>query len=117
LQTDAIIDAGLSLTTYRLSMFRSNNRPTRGAFRFRLARTSVEVEFISEAARIDLNSAPKVLIAGLFAALGAQPLDARVYADRVVAWRPPVQPGAPDREEALYRAAGLTYPPRRAPFN
>lgn len=117
LQTDALINAGLSLTTYRLSMSQLNNRPTRGAFRFRLARTSVEVEFISEAARIDLNSAPKALIAGLFAALGAQSRDAGDYADRVVTWRTPVKSGAFDREEALYLAAGLTYPPRRAPFN
>lgn len=117
LQTDALINAGLSLTTYQLSMAPLNNRPARGAFRFRLARTSVEVEFMSEAARIDLNSAPKALIAGLFATLGAQSSDAADYADRVVAWRTPVKPGAPDREEALYLAAGLTYPPRRAPFN
>src|SRR5262249_7820254 len=65
----------------------------------------------------DLNSAPKALIAGLFAALGAQSNDAGGYADRVVAWRTTVKPGAPDSEEALYRAAGLPYPPRRAPFN
>lgn len=115
LQTDALVTAGLDLTTYRLSM--SNNRPTRGAFRFRLARTNVDVEFLSEAARIDLNSAPKAFIAGLFAALGAQSNDASGYADRIVAWRTPVKPGVPDGEEALYRAAGLPYPPRRAAFN
>ncbi|MCP4618172.1 MAG: general secretion pathway protein GspK [Bradyrhizobium sp.] len=117
LQTDALIAAGLDLTTYRLSMSTPNSRPTRGAFRFRLARTNVEVEFLSEAARIDLNSAPKVLIAGLFAALGAQSSDADGYAERVVAWRTQVKPGVADGEEALYRSAGLPYPPRRAPFN
>ena len=118
LQTDALITAGLELTTYRLSMPTPNGRrPTRGAFRFRLARTNVEIEFLSEAARVDLNSAPRVLIAGLFAALGAQSRDAEGYADRVIAWRTLAKPGAPDGEEALYRAAGLSYPPRRAPFN
>ena len=117
LQTDALIAAGLDLTTYRLSMTTAGTRPTRGAFRFRLARTNVDVEFLSEAARVDLNSAPKSLIAGLFAALGAQSSDADGYAERVIAWRTLVKPGVPDSEEALYRAAGLPYPPRRAPFN
>lgn len=118
LQTDALITAGLELTTYQLSASTSNGRrPTRGAFRFRLARTSVDVEFLSEAARVDLNSASKALIAGLFAALGAQSRDAEGYAERVIAWRTSVKPGVPDSEEALYRAAGLKYPPRRAPFN
>ena len=117
LQTDAIITAGLDLTTYRLSMSAPGGRPTRGAFRFRLARTNVDVEFLSEAARVDLNSAPKALIAGLFAALGAQSQDADGYAERVIAWRTQVKPGASDGEEALYRAAGLPYPPRRAPFS
>lgn len=118
LQTDALITAALELTTYRLSIPSPNGqRATRGAFHFRLARTSVDVEFLSEAARVDLNSAPKALIAGLFAALGAQSRDAGGYAERVVAWRTPARPGAPDSEEALYRAAGLPYPPRRAPFN
>lgn len=115
LQHDSLISAGLALTTYRIST--TVNRPTRGAFRFRLARTNVEVEFMSEAARIDLNSAPKALVSGLFAVLGAQPRDAGEYADRIIAWRTPVKPGAPDSEEAIYRSAGLTYPPRRAPFN
>ncbi|MGL6061192.1 MAG: general secretion pathway protein GspK [Bradyrhizobium sp.] len=117
LQTDALVTAGLDLTTYRLSASMAGKRPTRGAFRFRLARTNVDVEFLSEAARIDLNSAPKALIAGLFAALGAQSNDANGYADRVIAWRTLAKPGVADGEEALYRAAGLAYPPRRAPFN
>ncbi len=85
-RADALITAGLELTAYRLSMS-TNPRPTRGEFRFRLARTSVEVEYLSEAARVDLNSAPKALITGLFAALGAQPGDAAGYADRVIGWR------------------------------
>ncbi|MBA7471222.1 hypothetical protein ES703_20638 [subsurface metagenome] len=117
LQTDALITAGLDLTTYRLSLSGPSRRQTRGAFRFRLARTNVDVEFLSEAARIDLNSAPNALIAGLFATLGAQSTDANSYAERIIAWRTPVKPDAPDGEEALYRAAGLPYPPRRAPFN
>jgi general secretion pathway protein K len=114
-QTEALVGASLELAAYRLSSV--ERRPTRGDFRFRMSHAEVTVEYISEAARIDLNAAPKELIAGLFAVLGAKPDAAAQYADRVVAWRTPPQPNAPDSEDALYRAAGLRYSPRRSPFS
>jgi general secretion pathway protein K len=116
-QTEALISAGLELTAYQLSSTANASRPTRGAFRFRLADADVTVEFMSEAARIDLNAAPKALIAGLFAVLGAQAEAAEQYAERVVAWRSPPKLNAQDGEDSLYRAAGLLYSPRRSPFN
>ena len=115
LQTDALIAAALELTTFRLSG--PPPRPAHGGFRFRLARTEVEVEFLAEGARIDLNFASREVIAGLFAVLGAQSNDAGNYADRVIAWRTAARPGVPDNEAALYLAAGLPYPPRHAPFD
>jgi general secretion pathway protein K len=57
------------------------------------------------------------MFAGLFAALGAKPAAADQFADRVVGWRTRPKPNAQDEEEAIYRAAGLNYLPRRAPFN
>lgn len=117
LLTEPIVAAGLELTTYQLSSPEAEKRPTRGSFRFRLGRTDVAVEFISEAARVDINAAPKPLIAGLFASLGVPPQQAYQYADRVIGWRTPPKEGAEDGEEALYRAAGLRYSPRGAPFN
>jgi general secretion pathway protein K len=116
-QTEALADASLELTAYKVSSVTPDQRPTQGAFRFRMLRANVSVEFVSEAARIDLNSAPKPMIAGLFTVLGASPEAAAAYADRVVAWRTPPQQGVADGEDALYRAAGLRYSPRRAPFN
>jgi general secretion pathway protein K len=116
-QTEALISASLELTAYQLSSTVNASRPTRGAFRFRLAGADVTVEFMSEAARIDLNAAPKALIAGLFAVLGAQAEAAEQYAERVVAWRSPPKLNAQDSEDSLYRAAGLLYSPRRSPFN
>jgi general secretion pathway protein K len=116
-QTEALVGASLELTAYRLSASAGDRRPTRGTFHFRLSRAEVEVEFLSEAARIDLNNAPKALIAGLFAALGAKSDAAEQYAERVVAWRTAPPPNAPDSEDALYRAAGLRYSPRRSPFS
>jgi len=79
--------------------------------------TRIEVAYRSENARIDLNSAPKELLVGLFAHLGWSDVDAAAFADRIVAWRTPVQPNAANPEPDAYRKAGLDYLPRQAPFN
>ncbi len=102
-------------------------QPSRGAFSFSAGAANVSVTFVSEAARIDLNEAPKEMLAGLFAAFGVKSEDAVEYANRIVGWRdPPKEGAASDRdplkggaaydEEGLYRSAGLKYPPRRGPF-
>jgi general secretion pathway protein K len=115
LQAEALVTAGLELTAYQLSGPDVDTRPTQGAFRFRMGRCDVAVEFRSEAARIDLNAAPKELLAGLFAGLGARSDAAEFYADRIVGWR---QPGDVDNPEAgAYRTAGLSYGPRQGPFS
>jgi general secretion pathway protein K len=116
IEADALMSASVELTAYQLFGVPAQGRPTRGAFDFRLGRANVAVEFCSEAARIDLNEAPKELLSGLFIALGAQPDAARQYADRVVGWRTTPKTGERDEEAALYRASGLSYFPRGAPF-
>jgi general secretion pathway protein K len=110
LQAEAVVSAGLELTAYQVTAI-PENRPTHGAFKVRLGNADVAVDFRSEAARIDLNLAPKELLAGLFAALGARPDDALVYADRVVGWRT-TPPEGQDLEAAAYRNAGRRYAPR-----
>ena len=45
------------------------------------------VEFRSESARVDLNTAPKELLSGLFASIGVRREMADDLADRIVAWR------------------------------
>jgi len=116
IEADALMSASVELTAYQLFGMPTQARPTRGAFDFRLGRANVAVEFCSEAAHVDLNEAPKELLSGLFIALGAQPDAARQYADRVVGWRTTPKTGDRDEEASLYRAAGLTYFPRGAPF-
>jgi general secretion pathway protein K len=76
----------------------------------------VAVTFRSEAARIDLNSAPKALLAGLIIGLGGTPANAADYADRILAWRAPTEAGEDDPETSSYRTAGIAYAPRHAPF-
>ena len=66
LQAQALITAGLELTAFRLIGFDDANRPSSGAFTFRIGRVQdICVEFHSEGARIDLNMAPKPLLSGL----------------------------------------------------
>jgi general secretion pathway protein K len=144
IQSEALVFASLELTAYQVSVPKPNglqqagspartdpnvsqtqNRPppppTHGDFSFRLAHADVAATFISEAARIDLNFASPQLLANFFAALGTQPQQAQQYAERIAGWiQKPKQTASlaaePDKEEALYRAAGRTYSPRGAPF-
>jgi general secretion pathway protein K len=116
LQAEGLMRAALELTAYRLTATDPDNRPSRGDFVFRLGRAGVTVDFRSEAGRIDLNSAPKELLAGLFAGLGARASDAEYYADRVIAWRTAQDPDRRNEEAAAYRTAGLPYGPRQGPF-
>jgi general secretion pathway protein K len=74
------------------------------------------VTFRSEAARIDLNAAPKPLLAGFMTGLGAAPSDAAGYADRILAWRATTELGDDDPENSFYRNSGVPYLPRHAPF-
>jgi general secretion pathway protein K len=74
------------------------------------------VTFRSEAARIDLNAAPKTLLTGLIIGLGGAPSNAADYADRILAWRAPAEGGDDDPETSSYRTAGIAYAPRHAPF-
>jgi len=116
LQTEALVSAAVELTAYQLRLTDQEARPGRGSFETRLNGAELSVAFVSEASRIDLNVAPKELIAGLFGVLGATEEDAKQFADRVVAWRTTSTRGTGGYEDALYRTAGLKYPPRQAPF-
>jgi general secretion pathway protein K len=118
-QASALIKASLELTAYHFGGAENQGGLTRGSFTFRLGPASVGVDFVSEAARIDLNAAPATLLSGLFRALGATPNRADYYAQRVVAWRTKgsAQVTDLDTESVTYRAAGLHYLPREAPFN
>jgi len=116
LKAEALVSAGVELTAYQLTLARDDTRPQRGSFQFRMNDADVAVTFTSEAARIDLNLAPKELLAGLFAALGARKDAAMEDAERVVGWRTRPVPDAVNNEAALYAAAGLNYSPRQSLF-
>jgi len=116
LQADALVSAGLELAAYRLTAQNEATRPTSGTFDARVGAGRVRVTFRSEAARIDLNVAPKPLLAGLMTAVGVAAVDASVYADRIMAWRSSTEPGLENPEDSYYRTLGAPYLPRHAPF-
>ncbi|HET6839983.1 MAG TPA: type II secretion system minor pseudopilin GspK [Bradyrhizobium sp.] len=115
-QTEALVSASVELTAYQLWLTADNARPSQGSFRYRLDNADIDVSFVSETARIDLNLAPKELLANLFSGLGASQENAEQYADRVIAWRTLPKADSTEDEVSLYRAAGLAYSPRQAPF-
>jgi general secretion pathway protein K len=113
LRVRALTSAAIELTAFAQLSLSAQERPTSGLFNFRLGAATVAVEFRSEAARIDLNAAPKPLLAGLFALLGEPPAAAESYADRVIGWRTPAAPGN-DSEALVYQRTG--YQPRGGKF-
>ena len=115
LKSEALVSAALEMTAYRLQKTTALSRPGQGSFGFRLGQANVEVEFHSEMARIDLNAAPKPVLAGLFVTLGARPEDAETYADRVIAWRT-ARTNEQDPEISAYRMSRLGYQPRGGKF-
>jgi general secretion pathway protein K len=115
LKTEALVSAALELTAYRQKMGGAQPHPTHGQFEFQLGHANVAVEYRSEAARVDLNKAPKQLLAGLFVALGARPDDAAAYSDRIISWRTAPTKDQ-DSEVVAYRMARLGYQPRGAAF-
>jgi general secretion pathway protein K len=115
-QTDALVTAGVELAAYQLTAIKQDARPSSGTFNARMGAARVSVTFRSEAARIDLNAAPKGLLTGLIIGLGGAPADAADYADRILAWRAPTEAGENDPETSSYRTAGIAYAPRHAPF-
>jgi general secretion pathway protein K len=124
IEAEGVISAGVELTAYQLLLAKDDERPSRGSFHTRLNGADLAVSYVSEAARVDLNAASKELLTGLLSTLGADGDKASNYADRIVGWRTAPASGAAGNppsdaagnEDALYRAAGLPYSPRQAPF-
>ena len=110
------ISSGVELAAYKLLSAPAEARPPQGAFIVRLAHSTVDVTFVSESARVDLNTAPKGLLTGLFAAVGASWSDASLFAERVVGWRSRVDNAGQNKEADAYKEGGHDYAPRQGPF-
>lgn len=115
IKTEALVTAGIELSAYQLIGYDDTTRPSSGGFSFSLGNAQIGIDFRSEGARIDLNQAPDTMLAGLFTSLGAEPKQAESYAGHILAWRSKASPGT-QTEANAYKAAGLNYLPRQAPF-
>jgi general secretion pathway protein K len=113
LEAQELAISGVELAVYQMTAI-PDAQPTGGKLVTRIGNAEVMVEFRAETARIDLNLAPKPVLAGLFVALGVQADAAEGYADRILGWRTPLASGVNDAETPFYR--GKTYGPRHGPF-
>ena len=112
-QAEASIRSGVEMAAYhRLA---GPEAQSTERFEVKVGRTRVLVGLSPETARIDINSAPKDLLTGLFAELGADEARAEYLADRVIGWRSKPDAGSV-AESQLYLKGKLPYQPRQAPF-
>ncbi|MDE3176976.1 MAG: general secretion pathway protein GspK [Pseudomonadota bacterium] len=117
LRAEAALRAGVELCAFRQLAWPKPARPDAGAFSTQVGTSRLDVVYRSESARIDLNAAPRAVLAGLFQQLGATGANAGFLADRIVAWRGRLKDSERRQEAAIYAKAGLSYGPLGAPFD
>ena len=78
---------------------------------------ALQISIFDEAGKVDLNLAPDDLVEGLFLALGAEPEHARLLVHAIADFRDADDVARADgAEDADYRAAGLAWEAKDAPF-
>jgi general secretion pathway protein K len=86
-------------------------------YAWQFANRRVHISIKDEASKIDLNTAPEALLAALFAAVGVNRGKAQSLAAAIADFRDADNMPRPQgAEEAEYRAAGLSWGPKNAPF-
>ncbi len=89
---------------------------------FRFTQGTVTVRIMDETGKVDLNAAPREVLAALFAGLAlddetGRPLDPETIADTILDWRDRNdEPRVFGAEAARYRAGGLPQLPANGPF-
>jgi len=117
---EAAADSAINLTLLRLSahepgLLTGALANSTGSLPKFVERISVSVR--PEAERVDLNAAGAGTLTACFLSAGVTPEEARSRAARVIDWRDADDVAGPGgAESAEYRAAGLGYGPRNAPF-
>ena len=112
-------EAGLERAVYELrnvdpsQRWVADGRP----YEFDFEGAHVSVELTDETGKIDLNTADPVMLTSLFVSVGVDLNRAQALADAIEDWRDPDDlPREQGAEANQYRAAGLNYVPRNAPF-
>jgi general secretion pathway protein K len=86
-------------------------------YAWQFANCRVHISIRDEASKIDLNTAPEALLAALFAAVGVNRGKAQSLAAAIADFRDADNMPRPQGAEgAEYRAAGLAWGPKNAPF-
>ncbi len=81
------------------------------------AKCIVHISIRDEFSKVNLNQAPEALLASLFSSVGIDAATAQSLADAIADFRDVDDlPRLRGAEEAQYRAAGLTWGPKNAPF-
>jgi general secretion pathway protein K len=81
------------------------------------ANNTVRISVQDELGKVNLNQAPEAILAALFGSVGVDPGKAQSLADAIADFRDPDNfKRANGAEEADYRAAGLAWGPKNAPF-
>ena len=111
LRAEALVSAALELTAYQQQAALHNHVQPAANSAFTWGKRMLRSNSRSEAARIDLNAAPKQLLVGLFRALGARP---KMQRFTVIESSPGerLSPSDQDSEISAYRMARLGYQPR-----
>ena len=117
IKANSAIRAAIELTAYRQLAWPIAARPSQGDFNTRLGGATLNVVYRAESARVDINAAPRSLLVGLFAQLGASSSNAGLLADRIIGWRKRGQASTVHSEVEAYHKAGLGYAPAGAPFD
>jgi general secretion pathway protein K len=112
-------EAGLERAVFELRNPDPNTRWVADGrpYEFDFDTAHLRIEIIDESGKIDLNTADANLLTALFTSVGVAPDKAVVLADAVLDWRDADDLPQPHGAEiGEYRAAGLSYGPRNAPF-
>lgn len=112
-------EAGLNLAIYGLSKsdpqqkWVADGRP----YTFMFDETEVEISITDDSGKIDINAADAVSLKNLFVGAGVEEAKAEELADAIQDWRDPDDlTSLHGAERDDYRAVGLPYSPRNAPF-
>ncbi len=111
--------AGIERAVYELSnpdqstRWVGDGRP----YGFTFDNADIEVELTDESGKIDINSADDAMLQSLFVTVGVSPDQAEALSEAIQNWRSPALNALPNGAQlADYKAAGLSYGPRNAPF-
>ncbi len=119
-RAEAIADAGVNRAVfeiYRIGPSAEQWKPDGTAYDWSFDGAAVKVEIRDESAKIDINTAPDLLLRGLFVSAGVADDEAVKLVDAILDWRDADSLKRPNgAEEPEYRAAGLSYRPANAPF-